>query len=408
MIALWLWTATDAEAGGTKKIDQAMAAWQSGDADAFGDARAALDKARARAPEDRLLAVLEAELWLAAAEKAWPVDGEPATARALAALEAAPPASLEGETRARAEPLAGRLAGLLVAELTNQVEGKQWDDARASVDRCGRALALAEGAGQRDAERTTTYERLATRVAVQRGDVDDARAHFAALHAASGRWEVALAGKLARKLAEVGSPAEALAFLGPILDAEPTEEALLRGWVEIALQAEQRDQATARLDAVRDTLVGSKSGAMLLGELYALAGQRDPERAAYEALLALEPTHAPANAALARFWLAAARSARAPLDAEDGERPPTAEAKAIRARATSDLDQAEARAKVAADAAPDDAELQRLWKEVLEERLALLPAAGRTAAEKKSADALGEQIAARQARITELEAGEGP
>jgi tetratricopeptide (TPR) repeat protein len=408
MIALWLWASVDAHAGKTTKIEKALAAWEAGDAEAWDDARAALDKASAKAPDDPALLVVAGRLWLSAVTHGRPVEGADPVEQALSSFEGAQRAGVEGELRAQVEPAVAQLASVLVAELTNQVEGKQWDDARAGVTRCARAFALAEALGQRDAERTGAFERLATRVAVQAGDLAGAKEHFGKLHDATGTWDAALAAKVARKVSELGAPAESLVFLGPILDAQPTEEALLRVWVELALQSGAPDQAVARLDAVREQLVTSKSGAVLLGELYDTAGRKDEARAAYEALLAQEPTNIPANAALARFWLASARATRTQLDAETAARKPTKELKQLQARINADLQQADDRARKAVEVDPGDAAHQQLLLDILTERIAAAGAVARTSTEKAAVHALEERRSAVVAKLAELGTQEGP
>lgn len=404
MLALWLWATLDAQAGKTTKVEKALAAWEGGDAEAWDDARAALDKLVAKAPDDPTLAALSGRLWLSAATHGRAVDGAVPVEQALRAFEKAQ-GQVEGEVRAQTEPAVSQLASLLVADLTNQVEGKQWDDAATTADRCGRAFAVATAFGQRDPERVATYERLATRVAVHADDLGAAKTHYAALQAATGTWDAALGAKVARALQEHDSPAAALAFLAPVLDTQPTEEALLRAWVEIALAGGDTAAAVARLDAVRDGLATSKSGAVLLGELYAAAGQKDAARTAYESLLALEPTNIPANAALARFWLAAAGETAAQLDAETAARKPSRELKQLQERVAADLQQADERARVAAEADPSDLALQELLAEVLTARI---PAAPRTSAERAAAKVLADRLAAVQAKIAELKTQEGP
>ncbi len=403
MIALWLWAFDDAVAGKTTKIEKSLAASGSGDADAWVDARERVDKALAKAPEDPELLALAGRIWLAAASGGAAADADP-FARAVDAFERAQRAGLEGEPRSLAEPAVAQLASSLVSSLTNDVEGKQWEDARAREALASRAFAVAEALGQRDPDRVAVYEKLAARVAIQAKDAAGMRSHYERLFAATQVHDAALAGKIARKLAELGAPADALLFLGPILDAAPTDEALLRAWVELSLAAQQPDGAIGRLDAVNATLVTSKSGAVLLGELYEVCGQRDQARAAYEALLAAEPTNIPANLSLARFWLAAAQATSAQLDAETAARKPTRELAKLTASAAADLAAADARATAATDADGSQVASWQLLVQILEARKARLPAPPKTPADKALLKELDQRTAVAQGKLAALQA----
>lgn len=397
----WWWAVLAAEAAKTTKVEKALAAYEAGDTEGWTEARGRLDPLVAAAPTDPALRLLEARLWLSAASHGLTGTGAIPLERALVALEAVKGA--EGEARARAETETVQLSAALVAELTNLVEGKQWADAGVVAGWCGRAQALAASLGQRDADRLAAYEKLATRVAVQAGDLPGARDHYARLVAATENEDPALAVKVARKIAEKDAPAAALDFLRPIAEAAPTDEALLRAWVDLALQAQQPDEALARVDAVNASLATSKSGAVLLGELYELLGKRDQARGAYEALLAAEPTNIPANVALARFWVTAAAQGTAMLDAEAAARKPTRETQKVLAAANRDLQVAEKHARAAIAADENQASSWTLLLEVLNARRALLPATAKTTEEKAAAAAVDDALATARAKLASLQ-----
>jgi tetratricopeptide (TPR) repeat protein len=405
MIALWWMGALDAQAGKTTKIEQALAAYEGGDASAWEDASErhgkVSEKFAEQPPTDPVrqsLAVLAGRMYLARASRE-PAEAAGALEQALTSLEQAAAMPLDAALRAQAEVTTTQLASTLVAALTNQVEGKAWDEAAVTVAQCVRATALADTLGQRDDARTAAWRKLATRVAVQAGDVVAAREHYGSLHELTGTWDGALGVKVARKLAEITSPTDATTFLWPILEAMPTDEALLRAWVELSLAAKDPDAGTARLDGVYAQLVTSKSGALLLGELYDSLGRRDQARAAYEALLAQEPSNIQANEALARFWLASARTTRSTLDDESAARRPSKEAKQLQATVQADLLHADERATAALAANPDDRALHALLLEILVDRQAALPKGD------KGAKALEERVAGARAKLAALPEG---
>lgn len=316
------------------KAREAVEAFRGGDANAQAVATAALEKALAHKDTGSAAAT-------------WVVKGQLDTAIALkrsvpdpAAIEAAV-TSWEGaaERGAAADAMAPDITRILAATtlvVRDDLEGKRIDDAWRRVDAAMRGRATLKGAGWSDERAEGPMLELATLTAVRAGKLEPAATWFADWRAL-GTFEPGIAVQLASALAAANGVDAGVAFLDPLLEERPHDEAMLGRVVELLVTADRAPDALARVQAAAKKPGAEGTGpSLVLAPLFVRAGDPAAGRAAYEAALARSPDTTEAWVPLANLLIDAAIARSAAIKTTKGR----SAIKALDAERRADLDRA--------------------------------------------------------------------
>lgn len=286
MVCLAMASTAYASPGKAKKAEKLYAAFEAGDREALEEARQTLEGAIGHAKVEG-----DAHYWILLGRMR---HAEGASTRDLATLAAAVEATEKGldlgptaDDEAAATDVLKSTYGLLVTALAEASTAKRYDDGYTILDAVEKALArLTERGIRLDGLR----ERMliaAIVVSAESGHLDDALRHHEAFFA-EGWFDAGLASMIARAYGDDGTEA-AIAFLAPLREEYPSDERLLRAHVDL-LHADA-DAARAVVDAARERLWSSLSGAMLVADLYDEMGADEAALDAYAHLLTMDATH---------------------------------------------------------------------------------------------------------------------
>ncbi len=155
---------------------------------------------------------------------------------------------------------------------------------------------------------------VAAQIELGSGRVDEALV-FHDAHVDTGNVNAGLTAAIAKALAEAERAPDALALLARVRALQPDNPRLLRAEVMMLSQTGDAAGAVGRVDAAKEWLWGSVSGAYLMFELYREVGALDPALAAAARVLEQDPQHADTLRGIGAVRSSRADAAQAKLDA---------------------------------------------------------------------------------------------
>lgn len=281
---------------------------EAGDAEAIAEATTRADAlvAAPKYAQDPAAWTLRGRAHAARASTLGPDEELAELALAVDSFEHAVAAAPAGGVHAELSAVASSVEERLVSGLVNDVEAKDWAAADQRLGFALRARAVTAALHGPDAGRDAALHRLGVLVTANVGRAAEARTHYEAFAKASGADETVLACLVAKRLAEGGDLAGAIAFVSGIAAANPEDESVLRTEVELRTQEGRTDIALARIESALPSLERSVSGAFLAASLLDAVGEPQRARAEWQRVIELDPRHVDARVALGRSLVALA------------------------------------------------------------------------------------------------------
>jgi tetratricopeptide (TPR) repeat protein len=289
-------------AGRVGRAERWVDAAEDGDPAVLAGAIERADQAAARRPDDPASHAVRGR---AHALRARSETGEAqilALEAAADSFERALAAGAQGAVHASMSQEVPEAEILAMNGLVNEVEARALPEAARRLDTSLRLRRVAAALIGPSPDLEAKLRRLGVQVAASTDRPEAAREHYEAFVAATDRQEPLLACLVARSLAEAGDPAAAVAFVAPLSDRLPDDEALLRTEVEIRVSSGDTAGAVARIERARERLLESVSGAYLAAGLYDAVGEPERARAAWQRVMQLDPRHVDARVALGRSF----------------------------------------------------------------------------------------------------------
>lgn len=286
MVCLATASTAAASPGKAKKAEKLYSAYEGGDREALENARSTLEAAI-----EHPKVAADAHAWILLGRMR---HAEGASTRDLDTLAAAVQATekgldlgASGDDEAAATDVLKSTYGLLVTALADAVAEGRYEGGYAILEAVEKALAkLTERGIRLDGLR----ERMLVNAMVasaKSGHVDDALRHHEA-YFGEGWFDAGIASTIVRAYGDDRRD-EAIAFLAPLRKEYPGDERLLRAHVD--LLSDDAEGARAVVDASREQLWPSLSGAMLVADLYDEMGAEEAALEAYAHLLTMDATH---------------------------------------------------------------------------------------------------------------------
>ena len=310
LLVLALSASAAASPGKVKKARKLWAAYEGGEKSALGEALEVLEPALAhkKVAEDPSAHALMGHLQLEVARSERSLEGLSATGASLRKVLGMSP---DDAVRADALDDLKAVQGLLLAGVEDDLAGKRLDAAWAKLEALVsvRALLAENKVVLRGMEERLL--RTAIIVSAQSDHLDAALEHHEAFFG-EGWFDAGLASRIATGLAAADRAEEALAFLAPLREEFPGDARLLRAQVE--LYGDDNEAAVGAVDAAKERLWPSVSGALLLADLYRDLAAGDAALEAYRQVLTLDERHRDALVRSAVIQGARADAAQAKLD----------------------------------------------------------------------------------------------
>jgi len=304
-----------ASPGKVKKAAKLQAKYEAGDKASLVEALGVLEGAiqHPKVQGDPAAWALLGHFRFEAAKEAADPDGFADAAKDLAkALEL----GAEGDTRDQAISDLKSVLGTLFNAATDALESKRNEDA---ARRMITVLAVRQSLADVGVEVRALEDRiltLAIRVSILDGELDDALAYHEGL-LERGVLEPGIAAHLARALGEADRMSDALGLMATLAREDGGEPRLLRAHVELLMESGDSEGAVTRIEGQRENLWRSVSGALLLAELYEMAGDEEKTLEAFARILEQEPKHIDGRLRIAAHQVRQADEAQAVLDAGD-------------------------------------------------------------------------------------------